>query len=65
MATPQSRRVMFRGVGACDQPLRVGAHGFRSHWLDSPLSIRKSRIRLEAAALKIAAAEAGALAQKS
>ena len=65
MATPQSRRVMFRAVGACDQPTH------RCPWLlVSPawlagLDPQVSRIRLEAAALKIAAAEARALAQKS
>jgi hypothetical protein len=33
--------VMFRAVGACEQSLRSGAHGLRSHRLRSLLSIRK------------------------
>jgi hypothetical protein len=36
-------RVMFRTVGACEQPVRSGAHGFRSHRLRSLLSLEKLR----------------------
>jgi hypothetical protein len=32
--------VMFRAVGACEQPVRSGAHGLRSHRLCSVLSLR-------------------------
>ena len=43
-------RVMFRAVGACEQPARSGAHGFRSHRLRSLLSVRKfCRIRVSCA----------------
>ena len=40
-------RVMFRAVGACEQPVRSGAHGLRSHRPRSLLSVRKAcRIRV-------------------
>jgi hypothetical protein len=34
-------RVMFRAAGACEQPVRSGAHGFRPPRLRSLLSPRK------------------------